>query len=445
MAISPLSSPATEHDKPALKLWPALLGLFLFAFTFRSSSGAYLLGMITLFVWLATSNRPKIPSLPTPLITASKLYLAVLLAHMLWTLSLNEYEITETLEGYRHYAELLLFIPFSAVIYHCRAYWLQLLWVPVIAVTVRVLHRTDFSSLETTLFYKWIYGFGQHHVTFGMQAMLAIIAVVALTPVTSKRFAPSFKQWAVTAGLIAAAALLLQALMTSGSRSGWGSLLVGLVVLLFCIRAKLIATSGRNLAAVAAVFFLVTAVLVGQNLNKIEQRLGSDTQVDFNFTLSVDELPRDQDLFFARRIHLTYFGWQNWQERPLIGHGPAAVQPLLAADPDFHIHPHLHNTYIQVLMELGVLGCFALLLVWAVFLYYFWPSRPKIGETYRPIYNLITASLLSLAVWSIAGFHLHSSDWRFIFIWYTAFAAFLIRQAQTEQQPSLNSVDIVTS
>lgn len=437
--MNPPSQGASETN---LKLWPALLGLFLFAFTFRSSSGAYLLGMITLMIWLATSKRPSIPALPTPLISVSKLYLLVLAAHAVWTLSANEYELTETLEGYRHYAELLLFIPFSAVIYHCRAYWLQLLWVPVLAVVVRVLHRTDFSSLDTTLFYKWIYGFGQHHVTFGMQAMLTVIAVVALTQASVACFSTTAKRSLAAIGSVAIAALLVQALLTSGSRSGWGCLLVGLLTLIYCGRKSILASTKRSKVFVILALLLATTALITQNFNKIERRLNNDTEVSFNFTLSIDELPRDQDVFFARRIHLAYFGWENWLERPLFGHGPAAVRPLLAADPDFNIHPHLHNTYIQVLMELGLVACIALLAVWTVLFYYFWRLRPLTNELYRPMYNLIAASMLSLAAWSVAGFHLHSSDWRFIFVWYTAFAGFSIRHAYNAEESKKETINI---
>lgn len=429
MEMNSASGKTQQATEATLKLWPALLGLFLFAFTFRSSSGAYLLGLITLMIWLAASKRPSIPALPRLLITVSQLYLLVLVAHMLWTLALNEYELTETLEGYRHFAELLLFIPFSAVIYHCRAYWLQLLWVPVLAVVIRVLHRTDFTSLDTTLFDNSIYGFGQHHVTFGMQAMLTILTVAALATVSVSRFSTATKRAVAIVLTFSVAALLLQSLITSGSRSAWGCLLIGLLTLGYCNRKKISAMGARKKVLITMAFMLMGTALISKNIDRIERRLVNETAVNFNFTLAVDELPRDKDLFFARRVHLAYFGWENWLERPLLGHGPASVRPLLAADSDFNIHPHLHNTYIQVLMELGLLGSFALLALWAVLAGYLWQKRPPVGTRYRPLYNLITASMLSLAVWSVAGFHLHSSDWRFIFVWYTAFAGFLIRQA----------------
>lgn len=434
------ASGAAGEPRPTPTLWPALVGLFFFAFTFRSSSGAYLVGMITLLVWLARAQRPPVPALPTPLLKVSAAYLAALGAHMLWTLWLGEYSLWETLEGYRHYAELLLFIPFSVVIYHCRAHWRALLWIPVLAVVVRVLHRTDFSSLETTLFYKWIYGFGQHHVTFGMQAMLAIVAIAALTLGTAAAVRGARRQWAVRLGAMAAAALLLQALITSGSRSGWGCLLVGLTALLYCSRRQIFSALRSPRGATAAtVLLLVAAALVAQNFEKIERRVARDTQVNFNFTLSVDELPRDRDVFFARRIHLAHFGLVQWRERPWLGHGPASVRPMLAADPDFHVHPHLHNTYIQVLMELGVLMTSVLALLIATLTFYLWRARPGWQDELRPMYNLIAASAISVVVWSLAAFHLHSSDWRFVFAWYTAFAAFLIRERAGRARESADS------
>lgn len=430
----------TNVEKPSQKLptralWPALLGLFFFAITFRSSTGAYLVGMVVLLAWLVKADKSRIPALPKPLIAASKVYAVVLCVHMLWTVAANEYSLYETIEGYLHYAELLLFIPFSAVLYHCRAYWLHLLWVPVLAVVVRVLQHTDFSSLDTTLFNKWIYGFGQHHVPFGMQAMLAIIVVMALTRAVVSAFSSKASRWTAAAIAVFAAALLMQALMTSGSRLGWGALLAGIATLAFCNRKYIVAINLKSKIITAIALLLLVTPLVSQNFEKLERRLAHDTQVDFNFTLSIEDLPRDYDVFFARRVHLAYFGWQQWGERPMLGHGPASVRPMLASDPDFNIHPHLHNTYIQVLMELGLIGSSALVVVMAVLFYFFWQIRPAPGQQYRPLYNLIAASSVSLALWSIPSFHLHSSDWRFVFVWYTAFAGFLVREAYAAKYP----------
>lgn len=425
-----LTDNATAQATPSLsarQCWPALLGLFFFAFTFRSSSGAYLLGLLITLGWLYCSRQAPVPKLPAPLLNICKVYFFGLLAHMIWTLWLAEYDLIETLEGYRHFAELLLFIPLSAVLYRCRSYAFALLWVPVLAVVIRVLHRSDFSSLDTTLFSQWIYGFGQHHVTFGMQGMLAILVILAIAAPTVRAQSTQSKRYLAAIVIGATIALLTQALLTSGSRSAWGALLGGGFCLIILNRGQFWRLKkGPNLA-IAGALITVLVGLICLNSHKLQERLVDHTKTDFSLTFSIDDLPRDKDLFFARRVHLSYFGFQQWLQRPLLGHGPAATRPMLNNDPDFHIHPHLHNTYIQVPMEIGAPLTLLLAGLFFVLNFLLWQSRPSALDSQRPLYNLIIASWGSLALWSTVGFHLHSSDWRFIVIWYLSYSALMLR------------------
>lgn len=411
-------------------LWPILVALFIFAFTFRSSSGAYLVGMIWAVLWYCRQDNSHVPALPQTLLKLCKIYLFLLALHSLWTLWHNEYSLRETLEGYRHFIELLLFVPFSVVFYHCRRYLLALLWVPVLAVVVRIIHRSDFSSLDTTLFHQSIYGFGQHHVTFGMQAMLTIIALVSLTPLTLSTIKTKPLKVITALSLLCGCLLITQALMTSGSRSAWACLVIGLAVLMIAQRHRLPALANWKGALLITLAIIGIANIVNSNYDKIHNRLVKDTQTNFNFSLSAAELPRDHDVFFARRVHLAHFGLEKWQQRPWLGHGPASVEPLLDQDPDFHIHPHLHNTYIQVIMELGVVTTIALVGVIAWLIICLWRCRHEISQNpfASTVNQMLAASSISLSVWSVGSFHLHSSDWRFIFVWYTSLAALLVRQ-----------------
>lgn len=419
-------------------------GLFVFALTFRSFTDLYWLGLLILVVTLVLDRRTKAPVLPHSIRNLSVIYAAIVSVLLFWTLSNNEYSAAETLLGFSHYFEFLLFIPVSVAMYRCKQRLLLLCWVPVLAVSLRILGHIDLEALDATIFSTAPYGFGQHHVTFGMQAMLALLIIAALTPATLKSLATRQlpTRALVILLLMAATALCLQALMVSGSRSAWGCLLVGLVTLAFCHSGNVLRSLAKNsvrLPLLALCALLLT--LAYHNADIIKERLVSDTNTDFKLSLSIDELPRDYDVFFARRVHLAYFGLQNWQQRPLLGYGPVAVQPLLAKDPDFHIHPHLHNTYVQLLVEVGLVGTLAFIALFLLVAACLWRYRPADSHgMQRDIYALIIASTASLGIWSGASFHLHSTDWRFAVIWYAALAAAIVRESKYQaDNPAPNS------
>jgi O-antigen ligase len=58
------------------------------------------------------------------------------------------------------------------------------------------------------------------------------------------------------------------------------------------------------------------------------------------------------------------YGVEKWSERPLFGWGPNASLGLIrqAEKPQLHILGHFHNTYIEVVLQLGILG--AAFFVW---------------------------------------------------------------------------------
>ncbi|MEM7377089.1 MAG: O-antigen ligase family protein [Pseudomonadota bacterium] len=403
-----------------------LFGLFFFAFTYRSSGGVYWLGLLLLAVWWFRV-RPSAPPLPRWMIHCTLAYLAIWCGHALWVLWRGEYPLVETLVAYRHYAELTLFIPLSVALWHARQHLIWLLWVPVVAVVVRMLHRTDYSDLAGTFLNTEHYGFGTHHVTFGMHATLALICGVALLGLTQRRIASPARRRLFWLAVCLALALLLQGLVTSGSRGAWICTSVGLLALLWSSRRHLLLhTTQRLRRGVGLLGVFVVAVVVFGSYEKIQHRFSVTSDVGVRW-LALDQMDRTVDIFPDRRIFLAAYGVERWVERPVMGHGPAAVPVFLQQDPDFHIHPHLHNTYVQVLVEGGVVGAGAFVLLLLALIRGVLVHSPRQGLDARQLRWLLGAVLLSWALWNLPNFHLHNSDWRFTWNWFAAIAAFLMR------------------
>lgn len=417
----------------AASLWLALLSLIFFAYTYRSRDTAYILGVLLLFIWLLTSRPKNTPQLPHSLLIISKFYVLMLSVNMAWAFWQGEHSLYSTIEGYLHYYEFLLFIPLSVAMYHVKQHVLLLLLVPVAAVVLRVISFTDFSSLDTTLFSSSLYGFGRYHTTFGLQDMQVLLTLLCIAPliVSQSKTTVSKLTWVIV--LTAAAILLTQALVTAGSRAGWGGLLLGLftLILIKLSGVKLNWPSWRGtiitLLAGCSIGYFVLA-----NSDKIERRLFTDTQVNFELTLSKDKLPIEEDVFFARRVHLTYFGFELAQERPLLGHSPAGVSTRLESHQYFNIHPHLHNTYVQLLAELGTIGLMTFMTLICTFVALLWRKRRAISSNCRVIRLMLIVNTTSLAIWSIQASHLHKVDWRFTVVWYLSYAAFLLRMTRNE-------------
>ncbi|WP_341235825.1 O-antigen ligase family protein [uncultured Sulfitobacter sp.] len=73
---------------------------------------------------------------------------------------------------------------------------------------------------------------------------------------------------------------------------------------------------------------------------------------------------QQQDFSTLQRLALLDVGWALWLERPWLGWGWGATSELVPQNTlTYDAYPHFHNTYIQLLVELGALGWLAIV-VW---------------------------------------------------------------------------------
>lgn len=412
----------------------AAIACFLFAFSLRGSTGAYLIGLIALCSWLYRHRALSAPALPHHLYSAAYGLIAVVLIHACITVPGTIAPTWQTIDNYLDYILLLVFIPLSAVFFHLRRqlYWILLF--PAVVVVIRVLHRTDWNALDQTLFGLKQYGFGIHRVSFGLHCSAAVIILAAALMHSGGLKLSKAKRGVLLLVLASMLVLLLQALLASGARSGWLSAIAGVLIVTFFTVLQRVQASSFRLSRMLWRGALTCAVLAGLvvfNGDGVMKRVHAMTNVDFEYTFDVSKLPRDKDLFFARRVHLIFFGIERIQERPLLGFGPATVSVLLQADPDFRRMPHLHNTYIQTVVEIGVIGTLAisvpLVLLAGYFLYAVF-ARWRVSALQDDILlPLIIGGSCAIALWAGMDNHLHQADFRFLATWYAALAALVIR------------------
>lgn len=112
------------------------------------------------------------------------------------------------------------------------------------------------------------------------------------------------------------------------------------------------------------------------------------------------------------RLHMLDQGWTWWLERPLFGHGAGAVARLLdGAATELRPFKHLHNTLIDNLVRLGIVGTVLLQALFvAVFLAFWRQARHR--DTPFPLVAFGFGSLIFAFLFGQADYRMGGWDWR---------------------------------
>jgi O-antigen ligase len=133
------------------------------------------------------------------------------------------------------------------------------------------------------------------------------------------------------------------------------------------------------------------------------------------------------------RLGLYRFGFEKWQERPLLGWGPGAVKSLIADSQRPELlqppktsgepHPldHMHNTYLELLVELGLVGALLLFSIAWLLLRGLWNAYRQ-GVAPREHFLFVAGALALTAVWSLFDFAVVHWHWRYFVILTAAIA-----------------------
>jgi O-antigen ligase len=262
-------------------------------------------------------------------------------------------------------------------------------------------------------------GFGMSHISFSLYSATAILGLLVLAPriwgsmQQRGRFALRLTLW--TLCLV----LMIEGLIATQSRITWiACVLVFVPVLVIHLRNWLRAhpTLPRSrIAMVGLLMLVISGGLLLVNADTLRHRLQveRDTAAAI-LALDLKRIPTDRESSLGVRFHLYQYGFNKWRERPLFGWGPGATKPLidLQQQKELRDWPHLHNTYLEILLRLGLVGAaFYLAGAWLLLRALLRAHR---SGTLAPDLALYLYGVFALtAIWSITDFRMIHADWLF--------------------------------
>jgi len=335
-----------------------LAGLCLFAAAgLQHSQAASLAGAILLGVLLLRRPRIVWPSWHNPLVLLSlTLSLYVLCRGLLrYAEAPEQAELIGRWTGYYFLAAGLPAIVLALSLEASRARILLVLNIALAALVVAILRDMDEGQLAA---YRQgaraFFGLGN---AAGLYISSALLGVLLLVPwgapgsATSAAWPHRLRQ----ALFLAVLALLAVALVWHQNRSVLLAVLVVFPVLAWLsLRRRGADPAARFPRWVLIALGLSLAVMLFVGGGDIKQRFEQGF-VSARLALTVDAatLPRSAA---GERISLWRIGWRSAGEYPLFGRGPGSVSELVREHPVVARHSHLHNLYLQLLVELGLVG-----------------------------------------------------------------------------------------
>lgn len=288
-----------------------------------------------------------------------------------------------------------------------------------------------------------IFGF---HCAVGLLGMVALIQ--ALSDGEPLHSAPRRLRWLWMALASAALLLFLQGLILSQSRGVWLAFVPALALTWFLSRDRSrqapIEHRRRSALIAGALMLLILLPTLALHWHSIGKRLTFE-QRELGVVLrqGLDEAPLTSSTY---RLHLWRFGLHRWLERPLLGHGPGSSQILVdqakrpeLTNPESGLaYDHLHNAYLELLNQLGLVGLALVVALVGLLLRGCLRAHRK-GPVSRPLLAFLCGNLMLIAVYSLTDFrHLH---WNWQFYWLILAGAIFSLDApiKTAASPSANS------
>ena len=404
--------------------WTGLAGLYLFCFfSLLSIAGANLgLGLMLIGLLLSSDAWRQLPR--QPLFWASLLIIGYIVLRVIDASGQIEAEQKTQFNQARDWAQLFLFfIP---------AWWLS--QSPQRIPTALVLMFGGFSlgilsTLDGAMLTQIVEGtrsglhFGKP-IIFGFDCAAAILGLIVLV---IYRLDPQLGQTrghraAMIALTVLAILFFTQGLIISQSRGVWLAIVFAIPTIFLTFKL----TRQRKRQPKVSVLIpltgltLVLALILALNWNTITERVSSEQhELSIVVTEGLDKAPLGSSTY---RLHLWQFGLKKWLERPFTGWGPGTTHALVEAEnnPALQDHlgssfDHLHNAYLEVVFQLGLIGIFLIALICGLMV-------SKLMEAYRrkrlSIYFLafLFSNFVLVAVYSLTDFrHLHW-NWRFYWL-----------------------------
>jgi len=322
--------------------------------------------------------------------------------------------------GLARWLKLLLFIPFAFFSRGDERKLDVLLLLLLCGLLIRVLLRMDWPTLLTDpgQVLDLRPGFGLPALAFALYSGAGLIglATVGRRLLDRRPAAPTRDPLPAVFWTLAACVLLLGLSLTA-SRSGWLALLAAAPFALWAARGNRaparVRGRSRHWLKIAAGLTVALLVLLGSQ--RTFERAAWELAA---LTASVSG--GEQNPLTSDRVRLNglRFGVEAWLQHPVFGWGANATGNLLESGDQeglrFHDSKaleHLHNTYLELLVQFGAVG---LLLVAALLLLFAHRLRIscRTGHMSPGYCGFFLGILLLVLIWSLFDYRLPHRDWR---------------------------------
>ena len=316
------------------------------------------------------------------------------------------------MEAAAQWAQLLVFVPVAYLLAGDQSRLLRLLGLALVGLILGALWRLDWGLLlaDPGAFLEARPGFGFPANVAGLFSGTALLGLVVLRRRWWQGPGPRplrLALWWVATLLVA------QGFLLSLSRGAWLALALTAVLGL----ASSARTSGlrlplRLLLPVGAVTAVVVLLYAGPMAERFASEWGA---VQAMLAGEIDYAP---DSSLSQRWHAQRFGVTAWLEHPWLGWGPGAAKALLAASGDPSIMligygpiEHLHNTYLDVLVQLGLIGLMLWLGLFALLLRSVSKAR-VVRQVDGDVARFLALALVYSMIWNLFDFHAMHQSWR---------------------------------
>lgn len=417
-------------------------GLYLMALSLFLAPAGVSAGLILLWLgfFLALATRRRSP-------VSAGVWLALVFAvYALINAILAGYpgsDMGDRLASAADWAQLCVFVPVAYALRGDQRRLIQLLALALLGMLLGGLWRLDWALLlsDSAGFVSSRPGFGFPAIVFALFSGVALIGLFGLRARWWSASTWGLGGWWVVLWLVAAA-LVLQGFVLTLSRGAWIALACTVAVAAWMGRrgrcagrsggsadempGEMSSSGPGETAADGGMTHLRPALpwlggllltgLLALNAGPIVDRLGEEPGAVSAILSGDTDFSAPSSL--SLRWHAQRFGLSLWLERPLFGWGPGSSHALIASSgrPALGVGgdealDHLHNTYLELLVQLGLIG----LLLWVglfVSLFLSIVKARRAGLLSADLARFLTLSIVYLSVWDLFDFHALHQDWR---------------------------------
>lgn len=276
---------------------------------------------------------------------------------------------------------------------HIRKFSLLLL-IPMLLVVLQTLLRHSFYGFSFIDIKKTMFPFFRNHVNYSSMLVCLLVPAIAMYYLTAS--ANKNKKWLGIAILVS-----LVAVFFSYSRGAWVALIVGFLVMLFIKWKQL-----KRISIIAILLVVMACSWLFVDYHYIRFAPDHDRTIfHTEFSDHIAATVTMKDVSNAERFYRWVAGFRIFVERPFTGVGPNnfynsyrpytlnSFETWVSNNPE---HSTIHNYFLLILAEQGILGLLLLLLLWLGMLFQLQDLYQKLQSHFYRTVALCVAVVLGM-------------------------------------------------